>query len=91
MEERDASALRESERDSASAERPQGMLPGRESRGTAVERGFMRMVATAGIIGIAVALGAILVGQDVAGWIVGLVIGLTSVILSAVLWSSRQL
>jgi uncharacterized membrane protein len=38
-----------------------------------------------------VALGAILVGQDVAGWIVGLVIGLISVILAAMLWSSRQL
>jgi hypothetical protein len=38
-----------------------------------------------------VALGAILVGQDVAGWIVGLVIGLTAVILAALLWSSRQL
>jgi hypothetical protein len=94
MEERDASALRESDADSSSGDRagrPQGMLPGRESRGTAVERGFMRLVATAGIIGIAVALGAILVDQDVAGWIVGLVIGLVSVILSAVLWSSRQL
>ena len=36
-------------------------------------------------------LGAVLVGQDVAGWIVGLVVGLTSVILAALLWSSRQL
>ena len=51
----------------------------------------MRLVATGGIIGIGVALGAILVGQDVAGWIVGLVISLTSVILAALLWSSRQL
>ena len=51
----------------------------------------MRVIATGGIIGIAVVLGAILVGQDVAGWIVGLVIGVTSVVLAAVLWSSRQL
>jgi hypothetical protein len=72
-------------------ERPQAMLPGRERRRTAVERGLMRIVATGGIVGIAVALGAILVGQNVAGWIVGLAIGLTSVILAAVLWSSRQL
>lgn len=72
-------------------ERPQGMVPGRERRRTKVERGFMRLVATGGIVGIAVALGAILVGQDVAGWIVGLAIGLTSVILAALLWSSRQL
>ena len=69
---------------------PQGMVPGRERRRTKVERGFMRLVATGGIIGIAVALGAILVSQDVAGWITGLVIGLTSVILAALLWSSRQ-
>ena len=51
----------------------------------------MRVVATGGIIGIAAVLGAILVSQDVAGWIVGLVIGLTSVILAALLWSSWQL
>ena len=70
---------------------PQGMVPGRERRRTKVERGFMRLVATGGIIGIAVALGAILGSQDVAGWIMGLVIGLTSVILAALLWSSRQL
>jgi hypothetical protein len=31
----------------------------------------MRLVATGGIIGIAAVLGAVLVGQDVAGWIVG--------------------
>ena len=75
----------------ASQERPQGMVPGRQRRRTKAERGLMRLVATGGIVGIAVALGAILVGQDVAGWIVGLVIGLTSVILAALLWSSRQL
>lgn len=72
-------------------ERPQGMVPARERRRTKVERGFMRLVATGGVVGIAVLLGAVLVGQDVAGWIVGLVIGLTSVILAALLWSSRQL
>jgi len=71
--------------------RPEGMVPARERRRTKVERGFMRIVATGGIIGIAVILGAILVGEDVSGWIVGLVIGLTSVILAALLWSSRQL
>jgi hypothetical protein len=72
-------------------ERPQGMLPGRERRRTVVERGFVRIVATGGVIGIATILGAALVSQDVAGWIVGLAVGLTSVILAAVLWSSRQL
>ena len=81
----------ERQRERESRRHPQGMVPGRERPRTKVERGAMRLVATGGIIGIAVALGAILVGQDVAGWIVGLVIGLTSVILAAVLWSSRQL
>jgi hypothetical protein len=72
-------------------ERPQGMVPGRQRRRTKVERGMMRLIATGGIVAIAVLLGAVLVSQDVAGWIVGLVIGLTSVILAALLWSSRQL
>jgi hypothetical protein len=67
------------------------MVPGRERRRTKLERGVMRVVATGGIIGIAVALGTVLVAQDVAGWIVGLMVGLTSVILAALLWSSRQL
>jgi uncharacterized membrane protein len=80
------------------------MVPGRRRRRTKLERGSMRsaagrsgeatwwaLVATGGIIGIAVVLGAVLVGQDIAGWIVGLVVGLTSVILAALLWSSRQL
>ena len=82
---------RQREREARRRERQGGMLPGRERRRTKLERATMRLVATGGIIGIAVLLGAVLVGQDVAGWIVGLVIGLTSVILAALLWSSRQL
>jgi hypothetical protein len=82
---------RRRERSARRQDRPQGMVPGRERRRTKLERGTMRLVATGGIIGIAVVLGAVLVGQDVAGWIVGLVVGLTSVILAALLWSSRQL
>ena len=72
-------------------ERPQGMVPGRRRRGTVVERGAMRAIATGGIVGIGVALGAVLVGQDVDGWIVGLAVSLVSLILAALLWSSRQL
>jgi len=67
------------------------MVPGRERRRTKVERGAMRLIATGGIIGIAAILGAVLVGEGVAGWVVGLAVGLTSVILAALLWSSRQL
>ena len=79
------------ERESRRTPPPQGMVPGRERRRTKVERGTMRLIATGGIIGIDVILGAVLVGQDVAGWIVGLVIGVITVILAALLWSSRQL
>jgi uncharacterized membrane protein len=67
------------------------MVPARERRRSKVERVAMRLIATSGIIGIAVALGAVLVGQEVAGWIVGLVVGTVSVILAAILWSSQQL
>jgi hypothetical protein len=38
-----------------------------------------------------VVLGAVLVGQDVAGGIVGPAVGVSSVNLAALLWSSRQL
>jgi hypothetical protein len=78
-------------RESRRSERPQGMVPGRERRRTGIERGAMRAIATGGIVGVGVLLGAVLVGQDVAGWIVGLVVSLVSILLAALLWSSRQL
>jgi hypothetical protein len=77
--------------DSRAEEPAQGMLPARRRRRTKLERGSMRVLATGGIVGLATILGAVLVAQDVAGWIVGLAIGLTSVVLAAILWSSRQL
>jgi hypothetical protein len=52
---------------------------------------IMRLIATCGIIGIAVGLAAILAWQDVAGWLIGLVVSVLSVCLAAVLWSSRRL
>ena len=72
-------------------ERPDNMVPARRTRRTRVERGFMRVVATGGVVGIGVALGAILSHNDVAGWIVGLVVSVVSLLLAAILWSSRQL
>jgi hypothetical protein len=54
---------RQRERESRRRERPQGMVPGRERRRTKLERGSMRLVATGGIIGIAVLLGAVLVAR----------------------------
>lgn len=69
----------------------QGMIPGRRRRRSWFERISMRVLATGGIIGLDVALGAILAANHVHGWIVGLVTGVVSVVLAAILWSSRQL
>jgi hypothetical protein len=66
------------------------MLPERQRR-PPLESAFVRVVSTGGVVGIGVVLGAILVSQDVAGWITGLVVSLVSVLLSAILWSSRRL
>jgi len=67
-----------------------GFIPAR-SRRLGVESFFMRLVATGGIIGIGTALAAILGSQDVAHWITGLVVSIVTVILAAILWSSRTL
>jgi hypothetical protein len=67
------------------------MLPRRERRRFGLERLLVRLIATCGIVGIGVLLGAILVSQKVAGWTTGLVVAVVTVILSALLWSSRQL
>ncbi len=67
------------------------MLPGRQRRRFGLERVLVRIIATCGIVGIGVALGAILVSSHVQGWITGLVVAGVSVLLSGILWSSRQL
>jgi hypothetical protein len=79
------------EASSQRAEPADNMLPGRRGRRFAAERVFARLVATAGIVGIGVLLGAILGSSKVQGWIMGLVISIVAVVLAALLWSSRQL
>ncbi len=66
------------------------MLPTRKGRGV-LERTFVRVIATGGIVGICVAIAAIMSSSNSAGWIIGLVVSLVSVVLAAVLWSSRIL
>jgi hypothetical protein len=56
-----------------------------------LESVFVRVVATAGIVGIGTAVAAVLSTLDVAGWMIGLVVALLSVILAALLWRSRVL
>lgn len=67
------------------------MLPRRDRRRFRLERLLVRLIATGGVVGIGVALGAILTSNKVAGWIIGLVIAVVSIVLSGLLWSSRQL
>ena len=56
-----------------------------------VESVFVRVVATCGIVGICVAAAAIMGTQNIAAWIIGLAVSVASVVLAAVLWSSRTL
>ncbi|HEY2318623.1 MAG TPA: hypothetical protein VGH67_10010 [Solirubrobacteraceae bacterium] len=67
------------------------MLPPRERRRSPFERIFVRIIATCGIVAIGVAIGAIMTSSNSAGWLIGLVVAIVSVVLAAVLWSSRQL
>jgi hypothetical protein len=67
------------------------MLPGRERRRSVFERLLVRLIATCGIVGIGVAIAAIMVSNKSQGWVVGLVVSIVSVVLAAILWSSRQL
>jgi hypothetical protein len=69
----------------------QNMLPARETRRSALERMVVRLIATCGIIGIGVAIAAIMVSSKSQGWIIGLVVSIVSVVLAALLWSSKQL
>jgi hypothetical protein len=84
---------RRQERDSRRGPRaePQGvMIPNRRKR-LPLEAPLMRVVATAGIVGIAVVIAAIMGSQDSQGWLIGLAASVVSLVLAAVLWSSRRL
>jgi hypothetical protein len=62
----------------------------RAGRRLAFETAFQRLVATVGVIGVGVAIAAILGSQNVAGWIIGLVVSIESVALTGLLWSPRE-
>jgi hypothetical protein len=65
-------------------------LPNRQRR-FGVESLAVRLIATTGIAAIGTAVAAILGTQEVQAWVIGLVVSLVSVLLAAVLWSSRTL
>lgn len=78
------------ERREAPAERPGVMIPRRRKR-LPLEAPLMRVVATAGIVGIGVVIAAVMTSEDSKGWLIGLVVSIVSLVLAAVLWSSRRL
>ena len=84
-------AEREARRTERSAERRPGvMIPNRRKR-LPLEAPVMRLVATTGIVAIAVVIAAIMGSQDSEAWLIGLVASLVSLVLAALLWSSRRL
>ncbi len=56
-----------------------------------IESLFVRLIATSGIVGVSVAIAAIMGTFSVQAWIIGLVASAVSVVLAAILWSSRTL
>jgi hypothetical protein len=81
---------RRAARSDAPAERPGVMIPSGRKR-LPLEAPLMRVVATGGIVGIGVVIAAIMTSQDSKGWLIGLVVSTVSVVLAAILWSSRRL
>jgi hypothetical protein len=69
----------------------QTMLPRRPKRRSRIESVFVRLIATCGIVAIGVAIAAIMHSSGSEGWLIGLVVSIVSVVLAAVLWSSRHL
>ena len=88
--EREARRAARQEQRVGAEQRPGVMIPSRRNR-LPLEAPLMRLVATAGIIGIGVAIAAIMTAQDSQGWLIGLVVSVVSVALAAILWSSRRL
>jgi hypothetical protein len=88
--EREARRKAREDRRGPREERPEVMIPSRRKR-LPLEAPLMRAVASAGIVGIAVAIAAVMTSQHSQGWLIGLVVSVVSLLLAAVLWSSRRL
>jgi hypothetical protein len=88
--EREARRAERNQARDGSPEAPSVMIPAR-SRRLPLEAPLMRVVATAGIIAIGVVIAAIMTSQHSQGWLIGLVVSIVSLVLAAVLWSSRRL
>jgi len=87
---REARRTARDERHGAPAARSGVMIPNRRKR-LPLEAPLMRLVASAGIVAIGVVIAAIMTSQNSEGWLIGLVVSIVSLVLAAVLWSSRRL
>ena len=72
------------------AGRDPAFLPETDHR-PAFESVLVRLVATAGVVGIGTAVAAVLGASNTAYWLTGLIVSVVSVLLTAVLWRSRTL
>jgi hypothetical protein len=59
-------------------------------RGFGLEPLLRRLVVICGVVGIGVALGAILKANKTQGWEIGLIVAVVTLVLSRILWSARQ-
>ncbi|HEY3106687.1 MAG TPA: hypothetical protein VGJ49_07810 [Gaiellaceae bacterium] len=64
--------------------------PSGPGRAVTFQSAFSRIVATGGIIGAGTGVAAIMGSQDVAAWIIGIVVSGLSVLLAAVVWSANR-
>jgi len=67
-----------------------GFLPEQPER-RPFESALARLIATAGVVAIGTAVGAIAIAADAAGWVAGLIVSCVTTILAAILWRSRHL
>jgi hypothetical protein len=88
--ERDARRKAREDRRGPRSERPEVRSPSRRRR-RPLEAPLMRGVAYAGIVGIAVAVAAIMSSQGSQGWLIGLATSIVTLVLGAVLSPSRRL
>src|SRR4051794_29789321 len=88
--EREARRQARDERRGSRAERPGVMIPNRRKR-LPLEAPLMRTVASAGVVGIAVAIAAIMSSRGSAGGVIGFAAAVGPLVLAAGLWASRRL
>ena len=87
--EREARRTARDEQRAAPAERNGGMPPTGAKR-LPLEAPVRRILATGGIVAIAVVVAAVMGSQDAAGWLIGVVASIVSLVLAALLRSSSR-